>query len=101
MRPVLLFLSLLAVLVSVLMAKIEAEVRFRLRAGNLDWNFSSRTVLAEEWIDRFQQNRFPPRDHMRECRVEPRLAVKIEYVSIEAVRTREIHLGTRNAIVKL
>ena len=58
--------------------------------------FEFRTIFAEKRIRRFQQNRLPPRYHLREFRVQTRFSMEIEFVSIQAVSPGQANLGARN-----
>src|SRR5450759_2147370 len=65
-------------------AEVEAEVRFGFRAGNLDGQLGASHVLAEEGVDRLEEDRLPAAYHLRELGIEAGVAVEIELLSIEA-----------------
>src|SRR3984885_469145 len=72
--------------------KIESEVRSIARAADLEWKFGAGSVFVKEGIDRLQQNRFPPRSHLRELRIHSYQTVEIEGVSIQGVFARHIRV---------
>src|SRR5271170_6671861 len=74
-------------------------MRLRFRACDSDWYFGSSSVLAEEGIDGFQQNRFPTGCHLRNLGIQPGRPVKIECLSIQTVIAR--HLDQRSGDKKV
>ncbi len=45
-----------AVVMLLLVVKVQTKMRLRLRAGDFYGHLGTRSVLAQEWIDRFQKN---------------------------------------------
>src|SRR5580700_9228786 len=83
------------------MSKICAEMRCRFRTGNFEWDFGSGAVLTEKRIHWFQHQRLPAGYHLREFRVHSRLAMKIEYLSVQAVSPSQVRFRSRNFELQL
>src|SRR5882762_6136802 len=85
----------------VLVAEVESEAGFGFCAVDFDGEFGAGAVLAEEWVGGFEEDGFPAGNHVGKLGVEAGLAVKIEFVPVEAVGASKVHASAGHAVFQL
>src|SRR5579864_7817499 len=80
----------------VLVMEVESKARSFAGAADFERKFGAGSVLVEERVDRLQQNRFPAGSHLRQLRVQPKHAVKIKGISIQAVLPGHVRVRSRD-----
>src|SRR5215468_8890773 len=86
--------------VAMIVTQIKAEMGLCARTGDLEWNFSSRSVLMEKGIHRFQQDGLPAGRHLRQLGIGLQESVEVKHRAIEAVFPTHICMGSRNLKVE-
>src|SRR5665213_3825932 len=77
------------------LARIDAELRLRARAGDGDGYFDARTVLFQQLVERLGQQTLPSGEHLGGCCAGARRTGEVEGIAAERVHARDIDRSAR------